>query len=91
MPCCQLSSISHVVFTFFTTFICNSVFEFLALLIQNALNSRDIDRHDSLWCWSLVQCCCAPGGIDQGRSKVFTTGQARVDLEHYVIKYVGGR
>ena len=24
------------------------------------------------------------------RSKVFTTGQARVDPEHYVIKYVGG-
>ena len=26
----------------------------------------------------------------QGRSKVFTTGQARVDPEHYVIKCVGG-
>ena len=27
----------------------------------------------------------------QGRSKVFTTGQARFNPEHYVIKHVGGR
>ena len=27
----------------------------------------------------------------QGRSKVFTTGQARFNPEHYVIKCVGGR
>ena len=26
----------------------------------------------------------------QGRSKVLTTGQARVNPEHYVIKYMGG-
>ena len=29
--------------------------------------------------------------FEQGRSKVFTTGQARVNSEHYVIKCVGGR
>ena len=27
----------------------------------------------------------------QGRSKVFTTGQARFNPEHYVIKRVGGK
>ena len=32
-----------------------------------------------------------PSQLEQGRSKVFTTGQARFNPEHYVIKCVGGR
>ena len=31
------------------------------------------------------------GACEQGRSKVFTTGQARFNPEQYVIKCVGGR
>ena len=37
-------------------------------------------------CWCM--CCIIDGYNRQGRSKVFTTGQARINPEHYVIKCV---
>ena len=38
------------------------------------------------WAYGIAICVYV-----QGRSKVFTTGQARFNPEHYVIKCVGGR
>ena len=41
-------------------------------------------------CFLLNQLIAPPNIVNQGRSKVFTTGQARINPEHYVIKCMGG-